>query len=103
MTMVYLTDGVDRPSDLAAKLRVSKQATQQALKELQAKGIIELVPDPDNGRQKLVLFTEHGRTLQKVAKHGLYKLEAELSKRVGVKSMLQLREALDADWGSPPQ
>ena len=28
MAMIYLTEGVDRPSDLAAKLAVSKQAAQ---------------------------------------------------------------------------
>ncbi|NOX49577.1 MAG: MarR family transcriptional regulator [Gammaproteobacteria bacterium] len=42
MAMIYLTEGIDRPSALAEKLRVSKQATQQALKELQAKAIVEL-------------------------------------------------------------
>ncbi|MCR9262074.1 MAG: MarR family winged helix-turn-helix transcriptional regulator [Pseudomonadaceae bacterium] len=101
MAMIYLTEGIDRPSDLAAKLRVSKQATQQALKALQKKGIIEMMPDPKNGRQKHVVFTEYGRNLGDIAKMGLFELEAQLSRRIGVTKLKNLRTALDADWGEP--
>ncbi len=101
MAMIYLTEGIDRPSDLAAKLQVSKQATQQALKALQQKGIIEMTPDPKNGRQKHVVFTDYGRNLGDIAKMGLFELEAELSQRIGVTRLQNLRSALDADWGEP--
>lgn len=101
MAMIYLTEGIDRPSDLAAKLRVSKQATQQALKALQKKGIIEMTPDPENGRQKHVVFTDYGRNLGDIAKMGLFQLEAELSQRIGITRLQNLRSALDADWGEP--
>ncbi|XOV85567.1 MAG: MarR family winged helix-turn-helix transcriptional regulator [bacterium] len=101
MAMIYLTEGIDRPSDLAAKLRVSKQAAQQALKALQKKGIIEMQPDPDNGRQKHVVFTDYGRNLGDIAKMGLYELEAHLSAGIGVTRLKSLRAALDADWGEP--
>ncbi len=99
MAMVYLTEGVDRPSDLAAKLAVSKQAAQQVLKALEAKGIIEVQPDPQNGRQKRVLLTSHGRELRKSAMRGLFSLEAQLNARIGAKNLLALKRALDADWG----
>jgi len=102
MAMIYLTEGVDRPSDLAAKLAVSKQAAQQVLKELHVKGIIEMRPDPQNGRQKQIVLTHYGRDLQTVAKRGLCSLEAELSRKIGVKSLRALRRALDADWGESP-
>ncbi|MFK7915997.1 MAG: MarR family winged helix-turn-helix transcriptional regulator [Pseudomonadales bacterium] len=102
MAMVYLTEGVDRPSDLADKLAVSKQAAQQVLKALQSKGIIEIQPDPENGRQKIVLLTEYGRTLRTVAMQGLFSLEAELNRRIGPKALLALRRALGMDWGEPP-
>ncbi|MEQ9450117.1 MAG: MarR family transcriptional regulator [Pseudomonadales bacterium] len=102
MAMIYLTEGVDRPSDLAEKLRVSKQATQQVLKALASKDILTLEPDPDNGRQKHVVFTKLGRELGEIARQGLFALEAELSKRIGIKRVLHMREALDEDWGEPP-
>ena len=103
MAMVYLTEGVDRPSDLAAKLRVSKQATQQVLKELQHKGIIEVHPDPDNGRQKLISLTVYGRELRGIAHRGLTELERELCRRIGTRRLAGLRDALAEDWGSVPR
>lgn len=106
MAMIYLTEGIDRPSDLAEKLRVSKQATQQALKELQvkakAKAIVELQPDPNNGRQKRVVFTTYGRDLGNIAKRGVFELEAELSRRIGANAVLNMRKALNVDWGTSP-
>lgn len=103
MAMVYLTEGVDRPSDLAAKLAVSKQAAQQVLKALAQKGIIEMKPDPSNGRQKRIVLTERGRTLRTIARRGLFALQAELNKRIGTKKLLALESALNADWGELPQ
>lgn len=103
MAMVYLTEGVDRPSDLAVKLAVSKQAAQQVLKELRNKGLIEMQPDPHNGRQKRVVLTAYGRELRTIAMRGLFSLETELNQRIGTKNLLALRRALDADWGEPPR
>ncbi len=102
MAMVYLTEGVDRPSDLAATLAVSKQAAQQVLKALAGKGIIEMQPDPVNGRQKRVVLTSYGRELQAVARRGLYSLETELMRRIGARHVTSLRRALHADWGQAP-
>lgn len=101
MAMVYLTEGVDRPSDLAAKLAVSKQAAQQVLKELKAKGIIDIEPDPNNGRQKRVVLTARGRKLRGIAQQGLFAMEVALNQRIGARNLLALRRALDADWGDP--
>ncbi len=102
MAMVYLTEGVDRPSDLATKLAVSKQAAQQLLQALQRKGLIEVVPDPDNGRQKRVLLTGYGRELRTLARTALATLEAELATRIGSAPLAALHDALAADWGATP-
>jgi DNA-binding MarR family transcriptional regulator len=102
MMMVYLSEGVDRPADLAMRLRVSKQAVQQALKELITKDMVTIKPDPDNGRQKLVRFTTHGRELRDIARQGLESLEAELTGQIGAERVRQLRDALGADWGPAP-
>ncbi len=102
MAMVYLTEGVDRPSDLAIKLAVSKQATQQVLKELQAKGLVEMQPDPNNGRQKRIVLTTHGRELRSIAQRGLLSLEAQLKERVGEQKLSCMSSALEADWGESP-
>ncbi len=102
MTMLYLTEGIDRPSDLATKLAVSKQAAAQVLKELAGKGMIEILPDPENGRQKRVVLTDFGRKQRSIAKQGLFRLEAELNRRIGTENVQALRKALDAPWGESP-
>ncbi len=102
MAMVYLTEGVDRPSDLAENLAVSKQATQQVLKALCAKGLVEMQPDPNNGRQKRIVLTAHGRRLRTVAQRGLASLESALADRLSNSKMVGMRRALEADWGAPP-
>lgn len=102
MMMVYLAEGVDRPADLARRLRVSKQAVQQGLKELVHKDMVTVLPDPHNGRQKIVRFTEHGRELRDIARAGLKELESVLEKQIGSKRAAALRSALQADWGKIP-
>jgi DNA-binding MarR family transcriptional regulator len=99
MLMVYLSDGFDRPADLAKRLRISKQAVQQGLKELIAKDMVTLERDPENRRQKRVRFTDHGRELRDIAQQGLERLEAELSQRIGAERMQALGDALQANWG----
>jgi DNA-binding MarR family transcriptional regulator len=102
MMMVYIAEGVDRPADLAVRLRVSKQAVQQGLKELIAKDMVTTEADPENGRQKIVRFTEHGRELRDIARKGLESLEAQLIRRIGADRLHALRDGLIADWGKPP-
>ncbi len=103
MMMVYISEGVDRPSDLAKRLRVTKQAVRQGLKELIAKDILTIEPDPSNGRQKLIRFTDHGRELRDIAREGLENLEATLKRHIGVEPVKAMRKALDADWGTVPE
>ena len=47
-------------SALTAALGVSKQAVQQFVDELVAEGAVERVPDPEDGRGKLVRLTSLG-------------------------------------------
>ena len=102
MMMVYISDGVDRPSDLAKRLRVSKQSVQQGLKALMAKNILALDPDPHNRRQKIIHFTEYGRELRNVARQGISCLHAALAQRIGPARLRALRDALETDWGDVP-
>lgn len=103
MMMVYLSEGVDRPADLAKRLRVSKQAVQQGLKELMSKDMVTVEPDPASGRQKIVRFTEHGRELRDIARKGLKSLESLLTRRIGRARADALRRALESDWGPSPE
>lgn len=52
-------DGI-RPTELARRVDVTKQAVGQALAGLSALRLVELVPDPSDGRARLVRLTEAG-------------------------------------------
>lgn len=99
MMMACIDDGITRQSDMAAHLRVSKQAVQQALKALIAKEMVTVAPDPQNGRQKIVALTERGRKMREIARGGIAQLEVELARRIGKKRLTALHDALDAEWG----
>lgn len=99
MMMACIDDGITRQADMAKQLRVSKQAVQQALKALIAKGLVQVDPDPDNGRQKVVSLTVKGQEMRRIAREGIRTLEQALARRIGGKRLAALHDALDADWG----
>ena len=49
-----------RPSELATRLGLSKQAGNDLIREFEAKGYITLEPDPDDGRAKRIVATDRG-------------------------------------------
>lgn len=49
-----------RPKDIAAGLRVSRAAATTFIQRLEAKGLVETTPDPDDDRGVRVTLTRHG-------------------------------------------
>jgi DNA-binding MarR family transcriptional regulator len=87
------SDGI-RMTELARRLGVSKQAVGQLVAELEAMGVVESRPDPEDGRAKLVRFSARG--IQAV-QHGLGVLsgiERQLQQQIGKARMDALRETL---------
>ena len=93
-----------RPSVLAQKLGISKQAVGQMVDALADMGMLERVPDPSDARAQLVRFSVQGRKglLQGLALLG--ELEADLAEKVGAAdvehmhhTLLRLAEALKRD------
>lgn len=89
---------------LAGRLGVSKQAAGQLVEELEELGMVERVPDPSDGRAKLVRFTAGGRRGLLAGLQLLGEIEGELEQRVGAEqfaalhaTLLVLLQALEAD------
>lgn len=83
-----------RLTELARRLGVTKQAVSQLVAELEELGVVELVPDPTDGRAKLVRFTPKGA---QAIEHGLSvlrELECELEAQIGSARMRALHDAL---------
>jgi DNA-binding MarR family transcriptional regulator len=90
----HLTSRGVRGAELAKKLGITKQAVSQLITELEEWGMVEQVPDPEDGRAKLVRFTRKGE-------HGLVQgvkvlrdIEQELSEKIGKRRMQELHGAL---------
>jgi DNA-binding MarR family transcriptional regulator len=81
-------------SALTAALGVSKQAVQQFVDELVAEGAVERVPDPNDGRGKIVRLTALG-TLSIVEGNAVKReIEKRYRKRVGADRMAVLNDVL---------
>lgn len=85
-----------RVVSLAQRLGISKQAVSQTLAELVEQGIVELVPDPADGRAKLARFTRRGAEAIGDGLVVLRGLEAELAAEIGARRMAALHDALVA-------
>jgi DNA-binding MarR family transcriptional regulator len=102
MIMVALSERISTQAELAKRLKVSKQAIQQALRPMVEQGLVRIDPDPDNGRQRLVRMTPRGEAMRDVAHDALQALERELARRIGRDRVEALHDALNAEWGPSP-
>lgn len=101
MVFVNIGEGVTRPSEIAAKLGVTRQAVHQTINELVAMDLIKLVPDETDRRAKKVIFTDQGMLLGQAAIVTLQRVEQTLTERLGSDLAAGLRQALEQDWGKP--
>jgi DNA-binding MarR family transcriptional regulator len=83
-----------RPSDLAARLRISKQALNYLLGELERLGYLERRPDPDDLRSKRVALTRRGTSAIRVIREAVGEIETAWADRLGPKRFAQLRGLL---------
>ena len=90
-----------RLTDLANRVGISKQAVGQLIDELEEMGIVERVPDPRDGRAKLIRFAhEDGRPILFRGLAVLGELEDQMQTAIGERQMKQLHRVLLAieDW-----
>jgi len=83
-----------RPSELAARLRISKQALNYLLGELERLDYLERQPDPDDLRSKRVALTSRGVAAVGVIREAVAELENDWSERLGPKRFAELRNLL---------
>lgn len=101
LVFAHLDHGGTRSAELARRIGVSRQAVHQTVRELEALGLVEQVPDPANASARLVRLTAEGRRNVAAALTAFADLEAELADRIGADMVAQLRAALERDWQQP--
>jgi DNA-binding MarR family transcriptional regulator len=90
----FLDDAGTRVSDLAERAQMTKQAMAQLVAHLEAHGYVERVPDPADGRAKLVRATDRGRAVFAVARELVAEVDARLEARLGTAKLQRLRALL---------
>ncbi|MEB3980722.1 MarR family transcriptional regulator [Mycobacterium sp. 663a-19] len=94
VALVPLAAGGLHASDLADRLRVSRQAVAQAIAGLERHGYVTRVPDPLDARARLIELTPRGRQALRVMRSNAIDLETRWEKAVGRQRLGELRETL---------
>jgi DNA-binding MarR family transcriptional regulator len=89
-----------RPSELAARLRMSKQALNYLLGGLERLGYLERRPHPEDQRSRRIHVTERGVAVIAVIRDAVAEVEASWSARLGPERFAVLRDAL-AELNAP--
>ncbi|ANZ42067.1 MarR family transcriptional regulator [Lentzea guizhouensis] len=84
-----------RLTELAEAAQVTKQTAGFLVDQLEKAGYVERVPDPTDGRARLVRVTAKAEEAVPVADAEMARIEAEWEQHIGKRRMTQLREALE--------
>jgi DNA-binding MarR family transcriptional regulator len=83
-----------RPSELAARLRISKQALNYLLGELERLGYLERGPDPDDLRSKRITLTPRGTSAIGVIREAVGEMETTWARQLSPERFDQLHDLL---------
>ena len=95
-----------RPSELASQTRMSKQALNYLLGQLQQLGYLTRETDNSDQRSKRIHLTPRGHAVIKAIREIVQEVEAEWQRRLGPRKFAQLRDllaqlhAITADHGA---
>jgi DNA-binding MarR family transcriptional regulator len=85
-----------RLTDLAERAMMTKQTVGEVVSDLEQLGYVERVPDPDDGRAKIIRLTPRGREAYATGRRLIDELEHDWAERFGEERMTALRELLEA-------
>ena len=85
-----------RLTDLAERARMTKQSVGEVTTDLEQRGYVERVPDPADGRAKIIRLTERGHEAQTLGFELIAEIEREWGERIGEERVAALRDALEA-------
>ena len=90
----YLDGSGTTVSTLAERAEMTKQAMGELVTHLEQRGYVDRVPDPNDGRAKLVRPTAKGREVYAVVRELIPELEQRLVDTLGPTRVRQLRRDL---------
>src|SRR3954453_24256112 len=61
LLFAILRDDGDRAADLAQRAGITRQSMGEVIRDLVGLGVLEMAPDPQDGRAKVVRYTAEGK------------------------------------------
>ena len=86
--------GGSRVTQLAEAAQVTKQTAGFLVEQLERAGYVERIPDPTDGRARLVKLTARGHAAREAVLPVLAEVEAQWLVHIGPERMAHLRETL---------
>jgi DNA-binding MarR family transcriptional regulator len=83
-----------RPSELAARMRVSKQSLNYLLGQLEQLGYLERRDDPHDMRSRTIVLTKRGESAGRAMREAVEELERDWSRRLGARRFAELKQRL---------
>ena len=90
----YLREGGLRLTELAERAHTTKQAMRYTVNQLEAAGYVERVPDPTDGRAKIIRLTERGWAVRRLADEIIASIEGECARQLGEARMRQFEDLI---------
>jgi len=84
----------NRLTELADQAQVTKQTAGDLVDQLERAGYVERIPDPRDGRARLIKIAGRGRAAQPIAAAMVREVETEWARHLGSHNMERLRELL---------
>lgn len=91
----YLDEEGSRLTDLAERSGLTKQSVGEAVADLERHGYVERVPDPQDGRAKIIRLTPHGVAAIAAAQRRFAEIERRFAAALGEARYAEFRSALE--------
>jgi DNA-binding MarR family transcriptional regulator len=91
----FLDDAGTRVGVLAERAQLTRQSMAELVRHLERHGYVELVPDPGDGRARLVRPTDRGREVWAEARGFLAEVEGRWAATLGERGLRDLRRLLE--------
>ena len=90
-----LAEAGSRATDMADRAGITRQSMGEIIREMVALGILEMKPDPDDRRAKLVTFTEQGLAHARDGYGHIIDLEKAFAEEFGSEDYARLLSMLE--------
>ncbi len=84
-----------RLTELAERAQITKQSMAYLVDYLETRGYVERMPDPEDGRARVIRLTERGWEVRQIGAEIIDQIEGQWKTNIGEEKMHQLRSLLE--------